>query len=251
MPVSIDTRRYGAVLFDLDGVVTDTAAVHAKTWRALFDDVLPRRPQRTDEDHSPFTDADYRHYVDGKPRTDGIRDFLAARGINLPEGRIDDDGDATVCGLATHKQRLFDGALADGIHPFDSTIALVRQLQAAGVGTAVYSASRNCRNVLRAAGVADLFAVRVDGIDARTLGLAGKPDPAMLLEAAHRVAVPPQRCVVVEDAESGVTAARRGGFGMVIGVDRTGSAAVLRELGANEVVSDLSEVQVLIPSGGM
>ncbi|HEY5844904.1 MAG TPA: HAD family hydrolase, partial [Mycobacterium sp.] len=107
MPVSIDTRRYDAVLFDLDGVVTDTAAVHAKTWRALFDDVLPRRSQRTDEDHSPFTDADYRHYVDGKPRTDGIRDFLAARGINLPEGRTDDDGDATVCGLATRKQRLF------------------------------------------------------------------------------------------------------------------------------------------------
>ena len=108
MPVSIDARRYDAVLFDLDGVVTDTAAVHAKTWRALFDDVLPRRPQRTDEDHSPFTDADYRHYVDGKPRADGIRDFLAARGINLPEGRTDDDGDATVCGLATRKQRLFD-----------------------------------------------------------------------------------------------------------------------------------------------
>ncbi len=210
MPVSIDARRYDAVLFDLDGVVTDTAAVHAKTWRALFDDMLSRRPQRTDEDHSPFTDADYLHYVDGKPRTDGIRDFLAARGITLPEGRTDDDGDATVCGLATRKQRLFDDALADGIHPFDSTIALVRRLHAAGVGTAVYSASRNCRNVLRAAGVADLFAVRVDGIDARTLGLAGKPDPAMLLEAAHRLAVTPQRCVVVEDAESGVTAGAAG-----------------------------------------
>ncbi len=238
------------MLFDLDGVVTDTAAVHAKTWRALFDDVLPRRPQRPDEDHSRFTDADYLHYIDGKPRTDGIRDFLTSRGITLPEGRPDDVIDTTVCGLATRKQRLFDDALADGVHPFHSTIVLVQQLQAAGVGTAVYSASRNCRNVLRAAGVADLFAVRVDGVDACTLGLAGKPDPAMLLETARRLAVTPQRCVVVEDAESGVTAARRGGFGMVIAVDRTGSAAVFHDLGADEVVSDLSEVTVLPTTSG-
>jgi alpha,alpha-trehalase len=246
MPVCIDARRYDGVLFDLDGVVTDTAAVHAKAWRALFDDVLSRRPQRTGEDHSPFAATDYLHYIDGKPRADGIRDFLAARGITLPEGEPDDDGDATVCGLATRKQRLFEEfAVADGIHPFDSTIALVRRLHGAGIATAVYSASRNCRNVLRAAGIPDLFAIRVDGNDARALGLAGKPDPAVLLEAAHRLAVAPQRCVVVEDAESGVTAARRGGFGMVIGVDRTGSAAVLDDLGADQVVADLSEVRVL------
>ena len=151
-----------------------------------------------------------------------------------------------MCGLATRKQRLFEEfAVADGIHPFDSTIALVRRLHGAGVATAVYSASRNCRNVLRAAGIPDLFAIQVDGNDACALGLAGKPDPAVLLEAAHRLAVAPQRCVVVEDAESGVTAARRGGFGMVIGVDRTGSAAVLGDLGADQVVADLSEVRVL------
>ena len=175
------------MLFDLDGVVTEPRPFTPKAPRTVRRRAA-RRPQRTGEDHSPFAAADYRHYVDGKPRADGIRDFLAARGITLPEGRIDDDGDATVSGLATRKQRLFDGALADGIHPFDSTIALVRQLQAAGVRTAVYSASRNCRNAARRR---SRGSVRRPGgrNDARTLGFANKPDPAMLLEATHRLAV--------------------------------------------------------------
>lgn len=243
MPVTIDPRRHDAVLFDLDGVITDTASVHAQTWTELFNEYLRGRPNQ-----SPFTHSDYLRFVDGKPRYDGVRDFLASRGISLPWGTPEDTGADTVCGLGNRKQTLFAQRLARGVPAFDSTVEFVRQLHQIGVRTAVFSSSRNCAAVLAAAGVAELFAVRVDGVVAAELGLPGKPDPATLVEAADRLGVRPNRSVVVEDAESGVAAGRSGGFALVIGIDRTdpgsGHTENLRRSGADVVVADLSEVSV-------
>lgn len=244
MPVIIDPRRHDAVLFDLDGVVTDTASVHAAAWAELFDDYLAGLAPVNGEDHSPFTDTDYRRYVDGRPRYDGAREFLVSRGINLPWGSATDDAADTVCGLGNRKQALFTRRLAGGVPAFPTTVALVRTLQDNGVGTAIFSASRNCADVLAAAGLGELFGVRVDGLVAEELGLPGKPEPAMLVEAARRLGMRPDRCVVVEDAEAGVAAGRSGGFALVIGIDRTGSGAELRRRGADVVVADLGEVEV-------
>ncbi len=243
MPVTIDPRRHDAVLFDLDGVITDTASVHAATWAQLFDEYLSSHPGQ-----SPFTHTDYLRHVDGKPRYDGVRDFLASRDITLPWGTPEDTGQDTICGLGNRKQTLFAAHLAAGVPAFDSTVTFVHRLHRAGVRTAVFSSSRNCAAVLAAAGLADLFSVRVDGVVAAELGLPGKPDPATLIEAADRVAARPGRSVVVEDAESGVAAGRNGGFALVIGIDRTapgsGHAENLRRSGADVVVGDLSEVTV-------
>lgn len=247
MTVMIDPRRHQAVLFDLDGVLTDTAAVHAAAWKHLFDEYLARRPSQPGEDHRPFTGHDYRRYVDGRPRYDGVTSFLVSRGISLPRGVPDDPDDAeTVSGIGNRKNRLFSERLEKaGVDVFGSTVGLVHRLHEVGVKTAVFSASRNCRRVLEAASLSDLFPVRVDGEDAAELGLPGKPDPAVLLEAARRLGADPARAVVVEDAEAGVEAGYRGGFALVIGVDRTGDPARLRDKGADVVVSDLSEVYVV------
>lgn len=244
--VRIDPRYHDAVLFDLDGVITDTASLHRAAWKELFDDYLGRRQPSVDEDHAPFTPADYRHFIDGKSRYDGVRDFLASRGISLPWGTPSDSVDEdTICGLGARKQQRFALQIAAGVPVFESTVALVRRLTDAGVAVAVFSASRNCAAVLTSAGIDDLFGVRVDGVVAEELHLPGKPDPAMLLEAARRLGIRPARAVVVEDAEAGVTAARAGGFGFVIGVDRTGeSGAALSECGADAVIGDLAEVTV-------
>ncbi len=243
-PITIDPRLHDAVIFDLDGVVTDTASVHAQTWKLLFDDFLSRRPANDDEDHAPFTDDDYQHFVDGKPRYDGVTDFLAARGIVVPAGGPADLTEDTVYGLGNRKQDMFRERLGDGVPVFDSTVELVIRLSEAGVATAIYSSSRNCEYVLKAAGLGDLFAVRVDGVVADELGLPGKPDPAVLLEAIRRLGVVPERSVVVEDAEAGVEAGRNGGFALVIGVDRTGHADELVRYGADVVVPDLADVAV-------
>ncbi|HME47349.1 trehalose-phosphatase, partial [Mycobacterium sp.] len=243
-PVFIDPRYHDAVLFDLDGVVTDTATIHQAAWQKMFDEYLAHRAADHSEDHSPFTADDYRRYVDGKPRYDGVADFLASRAIALPRGEASDQRGDTVCGLGNRKQDIFFDLINDGVPVFDSTVTLVRELQQAGIATAIYSSSRNCEHVLRAAGIADLFAVRVDGVVAEELGLPGKPDPAVLLEAGHRLGADPGRSVVVEDATAGVEAGRKGGFALVIGVDRTGHAAELLASGADVVVSDLAEVEV-------
>ena len=245
-PVVIDPARHRGVVFDLDGVVTDTASVHAAAWAALFDDYLRGRPADPAEDHRPLTAEDYRRHLDGKPRYDGVVDLLASRGVALPWGDPSDPPDReTVCGLGNRKDRRFLGHLAShGVAAFPTTVALVRALQAAGVGTAVISASRNCREVLAAAGLADLFPVRVDGIVADALGLPGKPDPAVFLEAARRIDVPPGAAVVVEDARAGVAAGAAGGFALVIGVDRTGHPDELLAAGADVTVADLGEVVV-------
>lgn len=244
--VLIDPERHEAVLFDLDGVVTDTAAVHAAAWQELFDDFLAQRPAADGEDQRPFTDDDYRRHVDGKRRHDGVADFLASRGISLPVGDPDDDEEAqTVHGLGARKNRWFRRRLeVDGVQVFGSTVELVRRLHRCGVATALFTSSRNADEVLARAGLDELFAVRVDGVAADRLGLAGKPDPAMLCEAARRLAADPARCVVVEDAASGVEAGRRGGFGLVVGVDRHGDPDSLARAGADGVVGDLAEVGV-------
>ena len=242
----MDPRYHDAVLFDLDGVITDTAAVHEAAWQELFDSYLTNRAPSAAENHDPFTPADYRHFIDGKPRYDGVRDFLSSRGVSLPWG-ADSDGpeQETVCGLGNRKQELFLHWVAAGIPVFASTVALVRRLRDAGVRVGVISASRNAALVLESAGLTDLFEVRVDGVVAAELGLPGKPDPAIMLEAARRLGVRPGRSVVVEDAEAGVTAARAGGFGLVLGVDRTGTTGIqLRECGADAVIGDLAEVSV-------
>ena len=244
MPVTVDPRLHDAVIFDLDGVVTDTASIHAAAWTTMFNDFLERRPANDNENHAPFTDNDYRHFVDGKPRHDGVADFLASRGISLPKGDPSDSTENTVCGLGNRKQQIFRELLDAGVPVFESTVVLVRKLAEAGVATAIYSSSRNCEQVLKAAGLGDLFAVRVDGVVAEALGLPGKPDPAVLLEATSRLGAAPERSVVIEDAEAGVQAGRNGGFAFVIGVDRTGHAEALLRCGADVVVPDLADVAV-------
>ncbi|WP_036494589.1 HAD-IA family hydrolase [Nocardia sp. BMG111209] len=238
-PATIDARRYDAVIFDMDGVVTDSAAIHAAAWTELFAEFFACHDPLPGEDTRPFTPADYLRWIDGKPRLAAIRDFLAARRIALA------GDDAAVRALGDRKNELFLGRVARaGVPVFESTVAVVRRLQAAGAGTAVFSASRNCAAVLRAAGVAELFPVRVDGVVAAESALPGKPDPAMLLAAAHRLGAAPERTVVVEDSEAGVRAGRAGDFGLVIGVDRGAHARRLRDAGADVVVGDLAEVEV-------
>lgn len=243
-PVTIDPRLHDAVIFDLDGVVTDTAALHEAAWTALFDDFLARRAVDSHEDHSPFTGDDYRRFVDGKTRHDGVTAFLASRGISLPLGKPSDEDGDTVSALGNRKQELFLENVKAGVRAFESTVALVRKLADSGVATAVYSASRNCEQILEAAGLEDLFTVRVDGVVAEALGLPGKPDPAVLIETTARLGATPERSVVIEDAEAGVEAGRRGGFALVVGVDRTDHAEDLLSRGADAVVSDLVEVAV-------
>ena len=217
---------FDAVLFDLDGVLTSTTPLHAACWKEAFDEVLPE----------PFdVERDYLAHVDGKPRLDGVRDMLLARGIE-PDPEL-------VHSIADRKQALVGRALeADGVSAFPGSVRWVEQLRGDGVRTAVVSASANCRAVLRSAGTADLFDVTIDGSDVRRLGLRGKPAPDGFLAAAISLNVLPARTVVVEDALAGVTAACGGDFGLVIGVARGTSAAALRDAGADIVVDDLQEL---------
>jgi alpha,alpha-trehalase len=245
-PLEIRTDRFDAVIFDLDGVITDTASVHRAAWKRTFDRWLADRRYREGEDHRPFSDDDYYRYVDGMPRYDGVGSFLASRAISLPRGRPSDPPAVdTVCGLGNRKDELFLALLRDrGVVSFPSSIQILRRLRANGTRTAIISASRNCAEVLEAAGIAQLFDAKVDGVDADALGLPGKPDPAVFLEAARRLAVEPGRAAVVEDALAGVEAGRRGGFGLVIGIDREGHGKALRERGADVVVGDLGAVRL-------
>jgi beta-phosphoglucomutase family hydrolase len=235
-----------AVIFDMDGVVTETATVHAAAWKKLFDAYLEQRAQETGADFVPFDEeADYERYVDGKNRYDGVRSFLASRGIELPEGAPDDPpGTDTVCAMGNGKDIYFlRHVREEGVRPYDSTVRLIRDLRARGVGIGLVSASRNAEEVLASAGALDLFDQRVDGVVAAELGLPGKPDPATFLEAARRLGVAPARAAVVEDALSGVAAGRAGDFGLVVGVARAGQSEALREAGADVVVSDLGELE--------
>ena len=245
MDAVISTGRFDAVIFDLDGVVTQTSAVHAAAWKRLFDGFLRERAAARGEPFTPFDlERDYRLYVDGKPRYDGVRDFLASRGIELPQGDPSDAaGSPTVCGLGNRKDEYFVAEVREnGVKTYPATVALIDELHRAGLGVGLMSSSRNTVMVLEATGLTGLFDQRVDGVVSDELGLAGKPDPAAYLETARRLGVEPPRAVVVEDALSGVEAGRRGGFGLVIGVDRLDQAAALLEHGADVVVPDLADV---------
>ena len=242
--------RLEAVLFDMDGVVTDTAQAHAAAWKRVFDEFLRARADAGGGEFRPFDlEREYREFVDGKPRYAGIRSFLRSRGIDLPEGTPEDRPDAeTVFGLGRRKQEYFRAWLkANRVRPYPGTLRVIHDLRKAGVKTAIFSSSRNAEDVLRNAGVLDLFDVKVDGNDLAALGLRGKPDPAMLYEAASRLGVKPEHAAIVEDAIAGVEAGAHGGFALVIGVDRSGSGDVgdaLKQSGAHIVVGDLSELLV-------
>ncbi len=240
----LSKKDFDAVLFDLDGVLTDSAAVHAKSWKQLFDDYL--RECSGNHERLFDTDSDYRTYVDGKPRYDGIRSFLASRGITLPEGQPDDLPTAsTLCGLGNRKNVLFLEALdKDGVVTFPAAIDFLERVREAGFRTALVSSSRNSRAIVEKVGLSDKFDAWVDGNDVLTKGLRGKPEPDMFLKATAALEVEPCRALVIEDAIAGVQAGVRGKFGLVIGVDRTHHPEALAEAGAHLVVSRLSNVPV-------
>ena len=226
----VEWTSFGAVLFDLDGVVTPTAEIHERAWAELF---------------APwgFDGSDYLTYVDGRPRYEGVQTFLVSRGVALPWGDPSDPpGDDTICALGNRKDEMFNAVLArQGIAPYPGTMRVMDVLDRAGIPTAIVSSSKNARPVLQAAGIADRFAVVVDGVVAVEQHLAGKPDPAMFVFAATSVGVTPAQAVVVEDASSGVASGRAGDFAMVIGVDRGGNRQALVAAGADIVVEDLEE----------
>ncbi|MFD5813246.1 HAD family hydrolase [Streptomyces sp. NPDC127038] len=230
-----------ACLFDLDGVITKTAVVHAAAWKRTFDDFLR---ERDGDGFRPFDDADYSAYVDGMPRADGVRSFLASRGVELPEGTSDDPPDrATVNGLGNRKNRLLlDMIRTDGVEAYDGTLRYIEAVRARGLRTAVVSSSANCLDVLRSVGAQDLFDVRVDGVVAAERRLPGKPRPDTFLAAAKDLGVDPSRAAVFEDALAGMDAGRSGHFGYVVGVDRVGQSDALRAHGADVVVQDLDEL---------
>jgi beta-phosphoglucomutase family hydrolase len=242
---AITRDQYDAVLLDLDGVITDTAGIHAACWKQMFDEYLQKRATQRGEAHRPFDPAtDYRLHVDGKPRFDGVRDFLTSRGIQLPEGTPNDPPQAeTVGGLGNRKNDLVNKIIEDaGVEPYAGSVKLIRQLRHHGFKIAVVTSSQNCAAVLKAAKLDALFDTRVDGNTILAEHLAGKPSPDTFLMAAKLLGVEPSRSVVIEDALSGVEAGSAGGFGLVIGVARKGNAEELRRHGAHLVVNDLGEL---------
>jgi beta-phosphoglucomutase family hydrolase len=232
-------------LFDLDGVLTQTAKVHAKAWKQMFDEYLRCRADRGDEPFKEFgLPEDYEKYVDGKPRRDGVQSFLESRGIQLPLGSADDPPNAeTVYGLGTRKNELVLELIhEEGVEPYQGSVRFVEQARHQGLRTAVVSSSTNCRDVLKAAGIEQLFEARIDGNVAEREHLAGKPAPDTFLAGARVLDAEPKQAVVFEDALAGVEAGRAGNFGWVVGVDRTGHAEDLRQHGADVVVQDLAEL---------
>jgi len=242
-PVTRD--KFDAVLFDLDGVLTATAKVHAACWKKMFDIFLARYGSRIGKELAPFDVAtDYRLYVDGKPRLDGVRDFLKSRNINLPEGSPDDGREKdTVHGLGNYKNELVNETIdADGVEVYSGSVECARKIKDAGFRLAVVTSSRNCDTVLKSAGIGGLFDVRVDGNVIHERNLRGKPAPDSFLFAAKMVGVEPERAVVIEDALSGVAAGRAGGFGLVVGVGRHANMEELKANGADIAVKDLEEL---------
>lgn len=240
--VVIDPGRIKAVIFDMDGVLTDTAKVHEAAWSLIFNAFL----QEQSPEAAPFSHDDYLRHVDGKSRLSGVRDFLAERGIVLPEGNTDDpSGAKTIQGLAKRKNAAFRAVLtANGASAFPDTVAFIDRLKAAGIAVAAISASRNAEDVLRSAGIRDRFAVLVDGVVAADRGIHSKPAPDVFVEAARELGVKVTEAVVAEDAVSGVRAGHQGGFALVIGVARGGTPQALLEAGADSVVSSFDAVTI-------
>jgi beta-phosphoglucomutase family hydrolase len=234
-----------ACLFDMDGVVTQTAVVHAAAWKEMFDDFLREHAARTGTEFVPFDPvAEYDAYVDGKPRLDGTRSFLQSRGIDLPEGAPDDPpGTPTIYGLSNRKQDLVLAKLAaGGVKVYEGTVGFIKAVRGKGISTAIVSSSANTKQVLDSANLSGLFDVRVDGLVATERGLKGKPAPDTFLEGARRLGVEPSQAAVFEDALAGVEAGRAGRFGHVIGVNRVGQRDALKQHGADVVVDDLAEL---------
>jgi beta-phosphoglucomutase family hydrolase len=232
-------------LFDLDGVLTQTARIHARAWKQMFDDFLREWAQKTGEPFAEFDrPTDYDEYVDGKPRLDGVRSFLQSRGIDLPMGSPTDPSDAeTVHALGTRKNDLvLELIRLQGVDPYDGSVRFAEAAREQGLRRAVVSSSTNCRDVLVAAGIDHLFETVIDGVVAEREGLAGKPAPDTFLAAARELSAEPAQAAVLEDALAGVEAGRAGDFGWVVGVDRTGQADALRRRGADVVVQDLDEL---------
>lgn len=244
---TISKADFDVVIFDLDGVVTDTASVHAEAWKNMFDEFLSRYYARQNKSFEPFDiDKDYRLYVDGKPRFDGVKSFIESRGIDLPEGGPDDTpGTETVHGLGKLKNGYFLKHIEEhGAVVYDSTVEFIHSLKKHGFKTAIISSSKNCAMILDSVNLSDLFEVRVDGVDSDVLGIKGKPAPDIFLEATRQLKVKPGRSVVIEDAISGVQGGRAGKFGLVIGVARTGDRESLLKNGADVAVEDLAEIKV-------
>lgn len=238
-------EKVHACLFDLDGVLTDTASVHTKAWKAMFDAYLSDRANRTGDEFVPFDPAaDYRKYVDGKKREDGVRSFLDSRGIQIPDGSPDDsDAAETIYGLGNRKNDMFQKVLeTDGVEVFDGSRRYLEAVSEAGLGIAVVSSSANTREVLKITGLDRFVQQRVDGITLRDEHITGKPAPDSYLRGAQLLDVAPDSAAVFEDALSGVQAGRAGNFGFVVGVDRVGQAEDLRRNGADVVVTDLAEL---------
>jgi beta-phosphoglucomutase family hydrolase len=234
-----------ACLFDLDGVLTQTAKVHAAAWKEMFDAYLQSRAAASGKPFVPFDKvADYDEYVDGKPRGDGVRSFLESRGIDLPAGMPDDPPDReTVAGLGNRKNEIVLRLIREqGVLPYEGSVRFVKAAREAGLRRAVVSSSTNCRDVLRAASIEGLFEARIDGVVAEREHLRGKPAPDTFLAGARALSAPASQAVVFEDALAGVEAGRAGGFACVVGVDRVGQAEQLREHGASLVVEDLADL---------
>jgi beta-phosphoglucomutase family hydrolase len=239
--------NFDAVIFDMDGVITKTAAVHSLAWKKMFDEYLQSREKEHQEPFREFTHAqDYLSFVDGRPRYQGVEAFLKSRGIQIPFGGPEDEpGKETVCGLGNRKNEFFNKVLeADGVGVYDSTVKLIKELLARGVKVGVATSSKNCVPILEKAGITHLFETRVDGVVSAKLGLKGKPEPDIFTTASDNLGVKPHRAIVVEDAVSGVQAGAKGNFGLVIGVAREDNARDLKSHGADFVVEDLSETNV-------
>lgn len=244
--VTISRREFDAAIFDLDGVLTDTARIHAAAWKIVFDSFLQTRAQQQDVAFRPFDiEADYLNYVDGRPRDDGTRNFLASRGISLPQGSENEskEGD-TVHSLGERKTRLFRQALQKGIVPAAGADTLLKKLREAGIKTAVGSSSKNTAAILHAAGLEGQFDICIGGLEAEALKLPGKPEPAVLLEIARRLDIQPSRAVLFEDALPGVESGKRGRFKCVVGIDHGKQSNALRQYGADVVIESLTEVHV-------
>ena len=244
--VEIDLDKYEAAILDMDGVVTDTARAHAASWKQMFDAYLKEHSAKRGWSYKAFDDIkDYYRYIDGKLRYQGVASFLESRGIVLPYGNPDDPPDReTVCGLGNRKNRFFHDYLKEnGAKAYQSTIEFLQNLKNRKIATAVISSSRNAKAVLTAAGVQELFQVMVDGVYGAEHNLKGKPEPDIFLEAARQLNVAPETVLVLEDSISGVEAAKKGGFGLIIGIDRTGRNTEIKNHGADLVVTDLSEIR--------
>lgn len=245
MGYSITRENFDAVLFDLDGVITGTAKLHASAWKQAFDEFLKKRAHHGD--FQPFDDVrDYEDYVDGKPRFEGAQSFLESRHIDLDFGTPEDTPDKeTVCGIANRKTELFEAVLKEGkVDLYAGTVEWIRQLRSEGIKVAVVSSSHHCEDVLQGAGISDLFEIRIDGPVADEQKLEGKPKPDTYIRAAKALGASVERAIVVEDALAGVEAGRNGNFGLVIGVDRKHDAEALKAHGADIVVRDLKEMLI-------